>query len=65
MPLVFQSAAAAKCDFTLQFVLTDSSNYYYLIMLKAGPEQMVATPLASTANSLSGDALTFPTTFTL
>ncbi|EDL78217.1 rCG31815 [Rattus norvegicus] len=43
----------------------ESSNYYYLIMLKAGAEQMVATPLASTANSLSGDALTFPTTFTL
>ncbi|XP_021483120.1 anillin isoform X2 [Meriones unguiculatus] len=43
----------------------DASNYYYLIMLKAGAEQMVATPLASAANSLSGDALTFPTTFTL
>ncbi|XP_034365736.1 anillin isoform X2 [Arvicanthis niloticus] len=43
----------------------DASNYYYLIMLKAGAQQMVATPLASTTNSLSGDALTFPTTFTL
>ncbi|XP_029399606.1 anillin isoform X1 [Mus pahari] len=43
----------------------DASNYYYLIMLKAGAEQMVTTPLASTTNSLSGDALTFPTTFTL
>lgn len=43
----------------------DASNYYYLIMLKAGAEQMVATPLASTSNSLNGDALTFPTTFTL
>ncbi|XP_052044768.1 anillin isoform X2 [Apodemus sylvaticus] len=43
----------------------DASNYYYLIMLKAGAEQMVATPLASPSTSLSGDALTFPTTFTL
>ncbi|XP_051012756.1 anillin [Acomys russatus] len=43
----------------------DAANYYYLIMLKAGAEQMVATPLASTSNSLSGDALPFTTTFTL
>ncbi|XP_057624005.1 anillin isoform X2 [Chionomys nivalis] len=43
----------------------DASNYYYLIMLKAGADHMVATPLASTSNSLSGDALTFTTTFTL
>ncbi|CAO2635754.1 Anln [Lemmus lemmus] len=43
----------------------DASNYYYLIMLKAGAEHMVATPLASPSNSLSGDALTFTTTFTL
>ncbi|KAH0511961.1 Actin-binding protein anillin, partial [Microtus ochrogaster] len=43
----------------------DASNYYYLIMLKAGADHMVATPLASTSSSLSGDALTFATTFTL
>ncbi|XP_075822633.1 anillin isoform X1 [Microtus pennsylvanicus] len=43
----------------------DASNYYYLIMLKAGADHMVTTPLASTSNSLSGDALTFATTFTL
>lgn len=55
-----------KADFVCSTAQkTDASNYYYLIMLKAGAEQMVATPLASTANSLSGDALTFPTTFTL
>ncbi|XP_031198882.1 anillin isoform X2 [Mastomys coucha] len=55
-----------KADFVCSTVQKpDASNYYYLIMLKAGAEQMVATPLASTANSLSGDALTFPTTFTL
>ncbi|XP_021110245.1 anillin isoform X4 [Heterocephalus glaber] len=44
---------------------SDAANYYYLIMLKAGAENMVATPLASTSNSLNGDALMFTTTFTL
>ncbi|OWK06373.1 hypothetical protein Celaphus_00012051 [Cervus elaphus hippelaphus] len=43
----------------------DAANYYFLIILKAGAENMVATPLASTSNSLNGDALTFTTTFTL
>ncbi|XP_042331213.1 anillin isoform X2 [Sceloporus undulatus] len=55
-----------KADFVCSTVTkSDTANYYYIIMLKAGTENMVATPLASTANSLSGDALTFPTTFTL
>ncbi|XP_037693005.1 anillin isoform X2 [Choloepus didactylus] len=43
----------------------DAANYYYLIILKARAENMVATPLASTSDSLNGDALTFTTTFTL
>ncbi|MBZ3889151.1 Actin-binding protein anillin [Sciurus carolinensis] len=43
----------------------EAANYYFLIMIKAGAENMVATPLASTSNSLNGDALTFTTTFTL
>ncbi|KAM6202341.1 anillin [Rhynchocyon petersi] len=43
----------------------DAANYYYLIILKAGAENMVATPLASTSNSLNGDALAFTTVFTL
>lgn len=43
----------------------DAANYYYLIILKAGAENMVATPLASMSHSLNGDALTFTTTFTL
>lgn len=34
-------------------------------MLKSDAKNMVATPLASTANSLCGDALSFSTTFTL
>ncbi|XP_015274752.1 PREDICTED: actin-binding protein anillin [Gekko japonicus] len=44
---------------------TETATYHYIIILRAGAENMVATPLASIANSLNGDALTFSTTFTL
>ncbi|XP_078233609.1 anillin isoform X2 [Pogona vitticeps] len=44
---------------------SETANYYYVIILKAGAENMVATPLASISNSLNGDALSFTTTFTL
>ncbi|XP_060051850.1 anillin isoform X2 [Erinaceus europaeus] len=55
-----------KADFVCSTVQKpDAANYYFLIILKAGPENMVATPLASTSSSLNGDALTFSTTFTL
>ncbi|XP_048195420.1 anillin isoform X2 [Perognathus longimembris pacificus] len=55
-----------KADFVCSLAQKlDAANYYYLIILKAGAENMVATPLASTLNSLNGDALTFTTTFTL
>ncbi|XP_063465047.1 anillin isoform X9 [Symphalangus syndactylus] len=55
-----------KADFVCSTVQKpDAANYYYLIILKAGAENIVATPLASTSNSLNGDALTFTTTFTL
>ncbi|XP_023606798.1 anillin isoform X3 [Myotis lucifugus] len=43
----------------------DAATYSFLIILKAGAENMVATPLASTTTSLNGDALTFSTTYTL
>ncbi|XP_029445353.1 anillin isoform X3 [Rhinatrema bivittatum] len=43
----------------------DSANYYFLIIIRAGAENMVATPLASTVTSVKGDAITFPTAFTL
>jgi len=43
----------------------DAATYSFLIILKAGAENMVATPLASTATSLNGDALVFSTTYTL
>ncbi|XP_070582394.1 anillin isoform X2 [Erythrolamprus reginae] len=54
-----------KPDFICNIHKADTANYYYIIMLKSGAENMVATPLASTSNSLYGDALSFPTTFTL
>ncbi|XP_030060000.1 anillin isoform X2 [Microcaecilia unicolor] len=43
----------------------DSTNHYFIIMIRAGAENMVATPLANTVMSVKGDALMFPTTFTL
>ncbi|XP_053570388.1 anillin [Bombina bombina] len=43
----------------------DSANYYFFIMIRAGAENIVASPLASISSSMKGDALAFPTTFTL
>ncbi|MGH0132830.1 UNVERIFIED_CONTAM: hypothetical protein FKN15_052585 [Acipenser sinensis] len=43
----------------------DAANYYFFIMIRAGAENTVATPLSSTQNALCGDALSFPTKFTL
>ncbi|KAJ8373145.1 hypothetical protein AAFF_G00270510 [Aldrovandia affinis] len=43
----------------------ETANYYFFVMIRAGAENTVATPLASTRNALSGDALTFSTKFTL
>ncbi|XP_074842153.1 anillin [Carettochelys insculpta] len=55
-----------KADFVCSTVQKpEAANYYYIILLRSGAENVVATPVASTANSLSGDALTFTTTFTL
>ncbi|XP_074055348.1 anillin isoform X2 [Macrotis lagotis] len=54
-----------KADFVCDPAQRAEATNYFLIMLKAGAENMVATPLASTAESLTGDALTFTTTFTL
>ncbi|NWR55169.1 ANLN protein, partial [Bucorvus abyssinicus] len=55
-----------KADFVCGTVQKpEAANYYYVIILRCGAENMVATPLASTASSLKGDALTFTTTFTM
>ncbi|NXN84555.1 ANLN protein, partial [Bombycilla garrulus] len=53
-----------KADFVCGTVpKPEAGNYYFVIILRSGAENMVATPLASTASSLNGDALTFTTTF--
>nr|XP_006124123.1 anillin isoform X2 [Pelodiscus sinensis] len=55
-----------KADFVCSTVQKlEAANYYYIILLRSGAENMIATPVASIANSLNGDALTFTTTFTL
>ncbi|XP_064873886.1 anillin-like isoform X3 [Oncorhynchus nerka] len=41
------------------------SSHYFFIMIRAGAENTVATPLASTSSAISGDAITFPTKFTM
>nr|XP_020441634.1 LOW QUALITY PROTEIN: anillin-like [Monopterus albus] len=43
----------------------DSTKHSIFIMIRAGAENTVATPLASTHYGLSGDTLTFPTKFTI
>nr|AAI34810.1 Anln-like protein [Danio rerio] len=43
----------------------ECGNHYFFVMIRAGAENTVATPLSSTRTGLSGDALTFTTTFTL
>uniref|UniRef100_A0A3B4ZML3 Anillin n=1 Tax=Stegastes partitus TaxID=144197 RepID=A0A3B4ZML3_9TELE len=43
----------------------ESTKHSFFIMLRAGAENTVATPLASTHRGLSGDTLTFPTKFTI
>ncbi|TNM92689.1 hypothetical protein fugu_018091 [Takifugu bimaculatus] len=43
----------------------EATKHSFFIIIRAGAQNMVATPLASTHRGLSGDTLTFPTKFTL
>uniref|UniRef100_A0A3Q3VQG3 Anillin n=1 Tax=Mola mola TaxID=94237 RepID=A0A3Q3VQG3_MOLML len=43
----------------------EATKYSFFIMIRAGVENTVATPLASTHRGLSGDSLAFPTKFTI
>ncbi|KAK2829970.1 hypothetical protein Q5P01_017901 [Channa striata] len=43
----------------------ESTKHSFFIMIRAGAENTLATPLASTHRGLSGDTLTFPTKFTI
>ncbi|KAM6900048.1 anillin [Xenentodon cancila] len=55
-----------KADFVCSIVnKPESTKHSFFIVIRAGPENTVATPLASTHCGLSGDTLTFPTKFTL
>ncbi|KAM3595913.1 uncharacterized protein V6R79_005244 [Siganus canaliculatus] len=43
----------------------DATKHSFFVMIRAGADNTVATPLASTHHGLSGDTLTFPTKFTI
>ncbi|RVE66687.1 hypothetical protein OJAV_G00109800 [Oryzias javanicus] len=43
----------------------ESTKHSFFILIRAGAEDAVATPLASTHRGLSGDTLTFPTKFSI
>ncbi|XP_070777931.1 anillin [Enoplosus armatus] len=43
----------------------ESTKHSFFVMIRAGAENTVATPLSSTHRSLSGDTLAFPTKFTI
>lgn len=45
--------------------ISDSMKHSFFILIRAGAENTVATPLSSTHCGLSGDTLTFPTKFAL
>ncbi|XP_015213015.1 anillin isoform X2 [Lepisosteus oculatus] len=62
---LFELRLPLKADFVCSAHKPESANYYFFIMIRAGAENTVATPLACTQNALSGDALSFPTKFTL
>lgn len=46
-------------------IISESTKHSFFIMIRAGAENIVATPLATTHRGLSGDTLTFPTKFTM
>ncbi|XP_029299475.1 anillin isoform X2 [Cottoperca gobio] len=55
-----------KADFVCSIAnKPESTKHSFFIMLRAGAENTVATPLASTHRGLSGDTLAFPTKFTM
>ncbi|XP_044027448.1 anillin isoform X2 [Siniperca chuatsi] len=55
-----------KADFVCSIAnKPGSTKHSFFIMIRAGAENTVATPLASTHRSLSGDTLAFPTKFTI
>ncbi|KAI4793174.1 hypothetical protein KUCAC02_032888 [Chaenocephalus aceratus] len=55
-----------KADFVCSIAnKPEATKHSFFLMLRAGVENTVATPLASTHRGLSGDTLSFPTSFTI
>ncbi|XP_075969050.1 anillin [Anarhichas minor] len=55
-----------KADFVCSIAnKPESAKHSFFLMIRAGAEHTVATPLASTHQGLSGDTLAFPTKFTI
>ncbi|XP_068432298.1 anillin isoform X3 [Clinocottus analis] len=55
-----------KADFVCSIAnKPESTKHSFFMMIRAGAEHSVATPLASTHHGLSGDTLSFPTKFTI
>ncbi|XP_062266519.1 anillin isoform X2 [Platichthys flesus] len=55
-----------KADFVCSIAnKPESTKHSFFIMIRAGAENTVATPLASTHHGLSGDTLSFPTKFNI
>ncbi|XP_068560704.1 anillin isoform X2 [Cebidichthys violaceus] len=55
-----------KADFVCSIAnKPESTQHSFFLMIRAGAENTVATPLASTHRGLSGDTLAFPTKFTI
>ncbi|KAK1880100.1 Anillin [Dissostichus eleginoides] len=55
-----------KADFVCSIAnKPEATKHSFFLMLRAGVEHTVATPLASTHRGLSGDTLSFPTSFTI
>lgn len=59
----FYSTDVDQSHFVL--ITSEATKYSFFIMIRAGAENTVATPLASTHRGLSGDTLAFPTKFTM
>ncbi|KAM8840454.1 anillin [Spinachia spinachia] len=55
-----------KADFVCSIAnRPEATKHSFFLMIRAGAENTVATPLASTHRGLSGDTLAFPTKFTV
>ncbi|XP_077145143.1 anillin-like isoform X2 [Ranitomeya variabilis] len=55
-----------KVDYVCSTILeTGPAGHYFLLLIRYGAYDVVATPLASTSDAHTGDTITFPTSITL